>query len=331
MKKITYQDIAKKTGISIATISRIVKGNSVVSKEKSQQVLDAMKELGYEIPSDRTLSKEKSNVILVHFSSISNPYYNGIIKGIKQKAYTDGYKVVLHEQVKNLTDSANTTELLELIKESKVAGVISTISLPSAERIQALVPLVQCSEKSSGNSIPYVSIDDVQSACKAVELLIFHGNKKIAIVNGPLFYRYAVDRLKGYETALANAGLEIDPNFVISLSDINYDIAYSAVNQMFSKGKYPDAVFTVSDVIATVVIRIAKQHGLNVPKDVEVVGFDNIDVSRIYTPSITTVSQPCYQMGLNSCEMLIEIIEHGYTAAKSLLLPTELILRESTR
>lgn len=330
MKKVTYQDIANKTGISIATISRIMRGNTVVSKEKRQQVLDAMKELGYKIPSKRTIVNEKGNVILVHFSSISNPYYNDIIKGIKRKAYAGGYKVVLHEQA-NLSDSANTAELIELIKESKIAGIISTISLPSADRIKALVPLVQCSEKSSDSNIPYVSIDDVQSAYKAVELLIWHGNKKIAFVNGPMTYRYAVDRLKGYETALQDAGLEIDPNFVISLSDINYDIAYSAVNQMFSKGKHPDAVFTVSDVIATVVIRIAKQHGLDVPRDIEVVGFDNIDVAHIYTPSITTVSQPCYQMGLNSCEILIDTMEHGHTASKSLLLPTELILRESTR
>ncbi len=324
MKKVTYQDISKKTGISLATISRIVKGNPAVNKELVEKVNKAIEELGYEIPEKKQTNQSPSKLIILEVPSFVNRFYTEVIRGATEKASCCNYSILLHE-------SSSTKELVEIVKNTNAAGIISAINLENEKEITSLVPIVQCCEKSSKGSIPYVSIDDIQATVKATELLLSHGNNRIAFINGPLSYRYAIDRLKGFKMALEKANKKIIPQLVTSLSDISYDIAYSAAHTLFSKEKKPDAVFAASDIVAIAAANVAKSYGLRIPEDLEIIGFDDIDIARMTSPALTTVRQPCYQMGLNCCEMLIELIEQGESKARCLLLPTELIIRESTR
>ncbi len=327
MKKVTYQDISKKTGISIATISRIIKGNPAVNKDIVVKVNEAIKELGYEIPENKQTGQGKSRLIILEVPSVVNRFYTEVIRGATEKASCCKYSILLHESA---SDSP-IEELVNIVKKTNAAGIISAINLENEKAITNLVPIVQCGEKSSKGSIPYVSIDDIQATIRATELLLSHGNNRIAFINGPLSYRYAIDRLRGFEIALEKANKKIIPQLVTSLSDINYDIAYSVAHTLFSKEKKPDAVFAASDIVAVAAANVAKSYGLKIPEDIEIIGFDDIDIARMTTPALTTVRQPCYQMGLNCCEMLIELIEQGESKSRYLLLPTELIIRESTR
>lgn len=327
MKKVTYQDISKKTGISLATISRIIKGNPAVNKELVIRVNDAIKELGYEIPEKKQLPQGPSRLIIMEVPSVVNRFYTDIIRGVTEKASCCNYSILLHESA----STSPVDELIDIVKRTNAAGIISALNLENEKRITSLVPIVQCCEKSSKGSVPYVSIDDIQATIRATELLLSHGNNRIAFINGPLSYRYAIDRLKGFEIALERANKKIIPQLVTSLSDISYDIAYSAAHTLFSKDKKPDAVFAASDIVAVAAANVAKSYGLRIPEDIEIIGFDDIDIARMTSPALTTIRQPCYQMGLNCCEMLIELIEQGESKARCLLLPTELIIRESTR
>ncbi len=327
MKKVTYKDISKKTGISLATISRIVKGNPDVNKDLVVKVKEAIKELGYEIPPKKLTDQGPNRLIILEVPSVVNRFYTEVIRGVTEKASCCNYSILLHES----TSVSPVEELVDIVKRTKAAGIISAINLENEKEITSLVPIVQCCEKSSKGTIPYVSIDDIQATIRATELLLSHGNNRIAFINGPLSYRYAIDRLKGFEIALEKANKKIIPQLVTSLSDINYDIAYSAAHTLFSKEKKPDAVFAASDIVAIAAANVAKSYGLRIPEDIEIIGFDDIDIARMTTPALTTVRQPCYQMGLNCCEMLIELIEQGESKSRYLLLPTELIIRESTR
>jgi LacI family repressor for deo operon, udp, cdd, tsx, nupC, and nupG len=179
--------------------------------------------------------------------------------------------------------------------------------------------------------IPFVTIDDVSAARNAVEYLISLGRKRIAFINGPLEYKYAQDRLKGYLQALEQASIKKDPEIIIQLQEISYDMAVSAAFQLLNSDQRPDAFFASSDVYAAAAIKAVRRSDLEVPKDIAILGFDNIELSTMCTPSITTVNQPKFQLGLLSCEMLIKRISGEQIPISSMYMDTELIVRETTQ
>ena len=157
------------------------------------------------------------------------------------------------------------------------------------------------------------------------------GKKNIAFINGPIHYKYARDRLTGYINALENAHIEINPDFIIQLQEINYDMAVSAALQLMYSPNRPEAFFAISDVYAAAVIKAAQKAKLRIPQDIIVIGFDNIEISAMCTPSITTINQPRFQMGFLSCEMLINRMHGNNLPLPNLYLETELIVRNSTQ
>ena len=327
-KNVTYKDISEKTGISIATISRIVKGNVIVSPEKNKLVREAMVELGYPLP--KMIQEMNDPLIMIYLPSISNPFYSKIIEGIKTVANNNGFKTIICEGEIN---SYTIDEVISMVKRLKIDGLISLnfIAPEHLEQLEKVIPTVQCSERNPDINYPFVSIDDISAAKKAVDLLVAHGNKRIAFINGPKGFKYSADRYTGYKSALEGSGIPIDPLLHIQLPEIDFDIAISVVTQLLHSSNAPDAFFTSSDVFAAAVLRAAKMANIKVPEQLEVIGFDNVDISKMCIPSITTVSQPRYQLGLNSCQVLIKILDRGFANVQSLYLSTEIIIRESTR
>lgn len=190
--------------------------------------------------------------------------------------------------------------------------------------------MVQCCEYNEEATYPYVSIDDFTAAENATNYLISCGCTKLAFINGPATFKYANKRYEGFSSALSKAEISIPPNWVVQLPEINYEMAYSAVCRILNSETRPNAFFTISDIFAAAVIRAAKRFHLHVPKDIMVVGFDNIDLSSMTSPSLTTVNQPGFQQGYSACELLLKIIENPSVTPRSLLLDAELIIREST-
>jgi LacI family repressor for deo operon, udp, cdd, tsx, nupC, and nupG len=329
-KKITYSEIARRSGISIATISRVMNNSSNVKDETRKAVIDAMKELGYDTSALEVLPSKNNNLILFNIPSMDNPFYSPIIQGAKAAALRNGYNMLLNADP---IDDPSINDFLSLLKKTDAAGVIATNCMPRSAllKLNNTIPLVQCCECIPSLEIPFVTIDDVTAAQKAVEYLISLGRKRIAFINGPLQYKYAQDRLKGYLAALDEANFARDSSLILQLQEISYDMAVSAAFQLLNTSNRPDAFFTSSDVYAAAVINAGRKSGLSVPKDIAVVGFDNIDLSFMCTPSITTVNQPKFQLGFHSCEMLIKRICHEQLPISSMYLSTELIIRETTQ
>jgi LacI family repressor for deo operon, udp, cdd, tsx, nupC, and nupG len=163
-----------------------------------------------------------------------------------------------------------------------------------------------------------------------MNVILNTGKKKIAILSGPQQYKYAKERKKGYLLALQAAGLQLNDDWVIQLPEIDFNMAYPACIQLLNSLHRPDAIFAVSDVFAIAAIKAAQTVGLNVPNDLVVTGFDNVNFSGFMTPSITTVEQPKYKMGYIATDMLIDHIEKKITEAQHVILDTDIILREST-
>ncbi len=329
-KKTTYLEISQLSGVSMSTISRVLNNSPEVTQKTRDKVLSAMESLGYSTAEYHiTANTRSSNLIIFNIPSLDNPFYSLIIQGAKASASRHQYNLLINEtELTGLTVDS----FLDLVKKAKAAGVITTnyIEASILQKIADVVTLVQCCECDKTLGIPFVTVDDVTAARSAVNHLISLGQKNIAFVNGPVYYKYARDRLQGYIEALENAQMPIDNSLIIQLSEINYDMAVSAIMQVLGSQNRPNAFFCASDVYAAAVIKAARKSNLNVPEDITVIGFDNVEISSMCNPSITTVNQPRYQLGFLSCEMLVNNFTNEDNPMKSVYLETELLIREST-
>lgn len=327
-EKITVSKIAQKAGVSNATVSRVLNHRSQVKKETIKQVEAAMTALGYFFEPDISAAAEEQPLLILNIPD-GNIFYQDVIDGARASAKAHGYHLLIHESPLDRGSIGNFCNLLHRVK---AAGSIlmNCVSKEHLDQIHAIAPLIQCCEYNEQSDYPYISIDDFSAAKNAAEHLLNCGRNKIAFINGPLSFKYARQRQEGFLEALKMADIFIPQNWLIQLPEVNYEMAYSAVCRLLNSEPHPNAFFVISDVFAAAVIRAAKKYDLNVPRDIMVVGFDNIELSSMTTPSITTVNQPSFQEGYSACELLIELIEHPDFAPKSLILDAELIVREST-
>lgn len=326
---IPISKIAERSGVSIATVSRILNQSASVKESTREKVVHVMEELGYGIDS---FTSEHCSTILVLIPDFSNPFYAPIMEGIQQTAHENGFEVFAL-QTRDIY--GNTAALTNLISVSGFKGVLWLSSTPSKELINAvrrIVPSVMCCEYPEGYDGSYVSIDDRAAAFKAVSYLISSGCRKIGFVNCSTRYKYARQRSEGYYAAMEKMGLEVPEEWILSVPYVDYSLAYSAIIQQFIHSEQiPDAFFTASDVFAVAALNASVKSGYRVPEDISVIGFDNVETARMTLPPLATVNQPGYTMGQQSCSILIEKIYNPSLPERRINLDTELIIRDSVR
>lgn len=328
--KITVAEIAKQARVSPSTVSRVLNNRcDLVKADTIKQVLSTAQELGYIIPDGRATVPKEEPVIIMNLPTVNNIFYSQVIQGAIASANAHGCHLIINQAP---LDLGSIQSFFNLIKRVNAAGIILTgpVSSNILEQISHIVPLVQCCEYNPEAKLPFVSIDDCKAAQTATEYLIEHGYYKIAFINGPSTYKYSRDRQRGFLNAIENANITIPRSWIPSLPEVNYEMAYATVCQLLASETKPNAFFTISDTYAAAVIRAAKRYHYKVPKDIVVIGFDNTEISTVCTPSITTVSQPRFQIGYTACEILLEKIYDPSMEPRSILLETELIIREST-
>lgn len=323
------QQVAQKAGVSVATVSRILNGNTSVSPKTRVKVEDAIEELNYE-PSmlGRNLRNSETRLLLVLIPSISNPFYTEIINGIEDTAISKDYNILLCD-----TDSNPQRENIyfNMIKKKLADGVISMDPAINRDRLNELSnkhPIIQCSEYTEGGSIPYVSIDNKTAAYQGVKHLIKLGHEKIALVNSDETFLYARERRYGYEKALKEFDLPIKEEWIYHTQQLGFENGQQAIKKFLQLNDPPTAVFTVSDILAIGALKEINSQGLQVPNDMAVVGFDKIMFSNMTNPTLTTIAQPMYKMGCYAANMLIEKIKGN--SVESIILDYELVIREST-
>ncbi len=328
--KVTYEEIARESGISLATISRVVNKSSSVTEKTRQKVIAAMQKSGINTEELDLAPVPGRNMIIFNVPTLHNPFYSYISIAAREAAERRGYSLLVNESP--VTDET-IDSFISLVKKTKAAGVIcvSSTTRENLVKLSAEIPTVCCCETVEDSPVPFVTIDDEIAAENAVRHLISIGKRRIAMINGPAAFKYAKGRLKGYKNALARNGIEIDKELIAEVgADMNYDQAKGLCLHMLSGNNPPDAFFCISADLAAGAVRDALESGKSVPADLAVAGYDDIIVSRITNPTITTVRQPTAQIGLIATEMLIKLIEEAEITEKSLYLGTELVIREST-
>ena len=319
----TISQIAARANVSTATASRVINNPSAVKEETRNRVLQAMKELNCQI------KRGNNKVLLASFTDFVNPFYSECIAGMQNAAKRSGYQLFL-QQIDNADNPASYDFLLN---STIYQGIIFCHNLPYGETMESIrlkYPIVMCSQYNEETDIPLVAVDDYSSAKNAVNYLISIGRQKIAFINSSMNRSYSVLREKGYREALQTAGLTIREDWIAHLADIDFEMAYSVACTLLNSSDTPDAIFCASDVYACAAIKAAHAVGKSIPGDVAVMGFDNINLTTMTVPTISTVSQPAFQLGYQSCNMLVEQIEGRPLLNSRITLATEIIVRSST-
>jgi len=324
-EKVTMQDIAEAAGVSIATVSRAINDKNSVKENTYNKIIRVMRETGYELYTNQ----HNTNLILILLPDIENPFYSKVIAGISQAASRQGYQEII---VRTGNCTLDYDFIVNIVNKTQAEGVITLDPIPSAvdiERISQKIPLVQCAEYNEESSASFVSIDDAAISRSVVETMISKGKKRIALINGPLKYKYARKRQEGYLQALANAEITPIENLMVALPKFSYDAAISVATQMLTLSEPPDCIFAASDIFAVAALKAARRLKLKVPEDVSIIGFDNTNISIMSEPPLTTVWQPQIQLGFLAGEMLIEHIRDNTTPPRQIFLDAEIIIRES--
>lgn len=328
---VTIEEVARYAGVSVATVSRVLNNSETVRPATAERVSAAIKELNY-IPnqSARNLRRSESRVILTLAPNFSNPYYSRILTGIGDLAHHCEYSVLI---CNTAGEAANEKRFLQMLEQHRADGAIflgchgnSRWLAEYADRY----PLVQCCEYVPELNAPSVSIDNYAAAVETVGYLHSLGHTRIAMLSAANDFISTKLRLQGYADALERAGLSYSPELVESASaDYSYASGLEAAGRLLSHSPRPTAVFCVSDILALSVISRAHDMGLSVPGDLAVTGFDDVDYTTMFHPHLTTVSQPCYEMGQASLKILLSMLTGKPDDAKRNYLPHKLVLRES--
>ena len=332
-KDISLEEIAKLADVSIATVSRVINNKDNVSSKTRERIMKIIEDKNYELNDRQKKARNTSEVsktIVILVPDFSNPFNATVIDGIKKAAKkNDFYISVVLAKEENVA-----FEYYEnILQDINVAGIVALSAFPSLEialQVNRKWPLVMCSEHWGSPEISHVGIDDVKASMQATEFLLTSGRKKIALVNGTLNRKYARDRETGYRKALGKSNIPICDDSIIHLSTISYSIALSHLIFLFNNKPDIDAVFACSDIFAAAAIEAAKQVGKKIPEEIAIIGFDNIDLTLMISPTITTINQPSFEIGYHSCDILMESIQKPYLEPKNVTLFTDFIIREST-
>lgn len=328
--KPTVAEIARHSGLSPATVSRTLNHPELVSPNTSALVHSTISLLSAraEQPAPDT---SKVLQILVNIPDPGNLFYSELLNGILKSADFRGYRVLITRDLLDSPDSVDS--IIRQIYLCNIQGMILCTSLSDAgyKKIAAHVPIVQCTEAGTAD-YSYVGIDNYKAAFSAMEHIYSTGRRRIALLNGSLSFTYARQRQKAYCDFMRQNDLVISAGYILNFAGIIYEAAYASVSQLLASPNRPDAIFAVSDVFAVAAAKAAAAHGLKIPDDLVIVGFDNIQLlSAVSTPPISSVQQPRFQMGYTAGEILYDCITTGTSPApQRIILPTELIIRSSS-
>lgn len=329
-RKVTIQDISRAAGTSPSTVSRVLTGNAGVRPEKREAVEAAIRRLNYR-PSHiaRGLKTNITFTVGLLLNDITNTFYSTIARGVEEEANRHGYSLVL---CNTSEEPERELHYLEVLQDKHVDGIILGPTGQNEPFICDLArrkPLVQVDRRINAN-ITSVVVDNEDSAYRATRLLIDRGHRRIGVVKWHTKIVTIEQRYAGYERALREAGLPIDPALVVEVPSLNSTQAAEYTQRLLQASPPPTALFALNNQIGLGALGAIQRIKLHIPDDVALIVFDDADYFAVIMPSITAIAQPAFQMGEQAMRLLAEQIEHAPNyEPEQIVLQTELITRES--
>lgn len=329
---LTLEEIARLANVSRSTVSRVVNGDPNVREKTRQQVQRVIQEAGFHPNrAARSLAGGRTHVLgLVIPRGVSrfftDPYFSILIQGVTSACNARDYSVMLW-----LAEPEHERRTInQVMYNGLIDGVIVTAMMMNDAIVQALVesplPFILIGRYPETSKISYVDTDNLSGAYQMVAYLLRLGRQRIATITGPQNTYVGIDRLEGYQRALRERGLVMQPELVVD-GDFTEDGGYQAASTLLAQK--PDAIFAASDTMALGAMRAVRDAGRRIPEDIAVVGFDDLPFAARSDPPLTTVRQPIHRLGAMAVDTLLEQMDHPDAAPRRVVLPTELIVRTS--
>lgn len=325
--KVNIFDVAKKSGLSVVTVSRVLNQSESVRPKNRERVLQAMKELDYHPnASARSLARGKTGIIGLTLSTLHDSFFDAVVKEVNDRLAAHGYFLAL-----SISTSYEDSFHRSLFQEDRVDGVILLSPMDEDEYVTELtkkeIPFIMIDSSSSNPSVTSIVVDNFEGGYVATKHLIELGHTEIAHIAGPDMYLSSRERERGYLAALSEAGLN---PFCIERGTFEMSSGYSIAMQWIDSGKLPPAVFAADDYIALGVIDACLNRGIRIPRDMSLVGFDDQIFASEFRPMLTTVRQPADKIGATGVEQLLEAINEPARKSVTIQIEPELIIRETT-
>jgi LacI family transcriptional regulator len=330
---VTIYDVARESGVSMATVSRVVNNNPNVKPQTRKKVYEAIERLGYRPNAvARGLASKKTTTVGVVIPDISNSIFAEVARGIEDIANMYHYNIILCNADKK---KEKEIRVINTLLEKQVDGLLFMGGRVTEDHVQAFhtanVPIVLCATTPEKEEIPYVDINHEQAAFDAVSALIQRGHRSIAMLAGPVEdLSNGLNRIKGYKRALEAHDIAFDDRYVRT-GNYRYESGNELMQYLLGLDVRPTAVFAANDEMGIGAIHAIQDAGLNVPGDISVIGIDNTRMASMVRPQLATVAQPMYDIGAVSMRLLTKLMNKEMVSQSKVVLPHELIVRNSVQ
>jgi DNA-binding LacI/PurR family transcriptional regulator len=335
--RVSIKDIAKAAGVSHSTVSRALSDSPLVSDETKGRIQRLAQEMGYS-PNTlaRSLVTRQTYTVGVVVTTIADPFVAEVVQGIEATAHDYNYTVIL---CSSGAKPEREIAAVEMLRSKRVDGVIVTSSrigalyLEHLERIGAPIVLINNHNEQSGRYTFTVTVDNRHGGCLATEHLVQLGHRRIAYVTAPADHSSDLDRMAGYRQALVAGGIEPDAALIVP-GNGRADGGERGLQALIELSEPPSAVFCYNDMTAIGLMHAARQVGLSVPRDMAVVGFDDIPFASYFYPPLTTIAQPKVEMGRLAMKMALSLMtigeENHEEELSNVVVRGKLVVRAST-
>ncbi|MBZ0301646.1 MAG: LacI family transcriptional regulator [Anaerolineae bacterium] len=326
----TIVDVARESGVSYSTVSRVLNGYEFVRTSTREKVLHAAEKLGY-VPNRqaRSLAGGRSNVIGILVPGLDNGYIGEIVRGIDEDLAKSNYDLMLYTTHRH---EGKESRYVTSITNGLTDGLILVVPLIPTAYVEALrqrnFPYVLIDQSDMSDKSSIVDATNWQGAYDGTRYLIQLGHRRIGFITGLLDLASAVDRLEGYKAALSDHDLPLQPEWVVE-ADFWQAGGYQAAQALLALPQRPTAIFASNDLSAFGAMEAIRDCGLRIPEDLSIIGFDDIPQAAIAYPKLTTIRQPLAQMGRVAAQMLVEHIENPDRPARRVTLATQVVIRDS--
>ncbi len=334
-RKLTLKDIARELRISVSTASRALNSYEGISEETIKMVKEYAEKHHY-IPNILAINlrKNRTSNIGIIVPQIVHHFFSTVISGAIDTAKKHGYNILVSQSDDLLKDEIIACRTMI---GSSVDGLLISISNETieGEHIREFLdegkPVVQFDKITDYLETPKVIADDFQGAFSAVKHLIDQGYKKIATIRGRLDVKNSIERFNGYARALKEHQLEFNNDWIIPCTDISEAEGFEFAKRLAESKNPPDAIFCITDLVALGAMKYLKSAGFKIPEQVGVIGFSNWKLAEIVSPSLSSVDQHGYQMGVKATELLISLLKnHSLGQNETIEIKTNLVIRESS-
>jgi len=334
-KEVTIYDLARKLNISPATVSRGLKDHPAISKKTKKRIFDLAKEMGYRSNNfARNLRKQTTDTIGVIIPRLNSYFMSTVIAGMEKVANDEGYNLIISQSSESAQKEIASAKTMF---NNRVDGLLVSLAYDTDDIshfdvfIKKNIPLIFFDRVVDNKNSTNVLIDNRKAAYEATKHLIEQGCKRIVHITATTKRNVYIDRLQGYKQALAEFGIAFKEDYVI-MGNLSQEAGTEAAKKIKNMKPVPDGVFVANDNAAVGCLLALKQEGLQIPKDIAIIGFNNDPVSKVIEPNLTTINYPGYEMGEVAARNLINHLNgiSNIQSTNTILLRSELVIRESS-